>query len=286
EYGIYLGLLTAFSLAPWAVARGLARWRGEVPRPGALREVGTLARSLPAVLVVLIAYTNLKSRLFVLHPTLYDAELARLDAIVHFGGGDFLGWILSTTADPRFMHGLALVYFYAWLGLALPFSAAFLRGGGDAARRVLAALALLYAVGGLAYLALPALGPAFFERERFAHLAGGLAWNVQESMRAALMAIAADPARPAVPFFGIAAFPSLHLGTTALGLFAAWRWSRPLFWLLVPFNLAIAWSALAWGWHYAVDFYPGVLLAWGAWWASGRLLRREPRGGGPAAVAP
>ncbi|HSM14093.1 MAG TPA: hypothetical protein VLA66_08485, partial [Thermoanaerobaculia bacterium] len=122
EYGTYLGLLTAFSLVPWAVARGLARWRGAPPRPGAVRDLGTLARSLPAVLVVLVAYTNLKSRLFVLHPTLYDAELARLDAIVHFGGGDFLGWILSTTADPRFMHGLALVYFYAWLGLALPFS--------------------------------------------------------------------------------------------------------------------------------------------------------------------
>ena len=52
--------------------------------------------------------------------------------------------------------------------------------------------------------------------------------------------------------------------------------------LLVPANLLVAWSALVWGWHYAVDFYPGLALAWGGWWAAGAMLgeadgrRRDP----------
>ena len=92
------------------------------------------------------------------------------------------------------------------------------------------------------------------------------------------------PQTRALPFFGIAAFPSLHLATTAIGLLAAGRWAKPLLVLLVPWNLAIAFAALLLGWHYAIDFYPGLLLAWGAWWCAGRLVPdAEPA---PAAPAP
>ena len=135
--------------------------------------------------------------------------------------------------------------------------------------------------GGFLYLALPALGPAFVARERFAELSWGAPFRVQESMLAALGAVARDPSSAVTPFFGIAAFPSLHLATTGLGLCVAWRWCRWLLPLLVPLNLAVAWSALVWGWHYAVDFYPGLLLAVAGWWAAGALLGqsggRRPR---------
>jgi membrane-associated phospholipid phosphatase len=271
-YGIFLGTVAGLALAPWAL---LEWWRRR--RPGSrteprLRDLVLLARGLFALLVVLIAYTNLKSRLFVLHPTLYDRELGRVDAWVHFGGGDFLGWVLSTTHRPFWMAVLDLVYFYAWLPLALPFAVSFARAGGGAARRVLAALGLVYVAGSLLYLAIPSVGPAFFERARFSHLSGLFGWTTQESMLEALERVAAYPDSPAIPFYGLAAFPSLHLASTGLGLAAAWRWCRPLLWLLVPWNLLIAWATVAWGWHYAIDLYPGLLLAWGAWIVAGRLL--------------
>jgi hypothetical protein len=272
EYGKFVGAIAAIALPVWAAAQLVRRRRGLFDRRAAATDLGELARAVVPFLLVLVAYTNLKARLVQLHPRIFDAPLARLDALVHFGGGDFVGWLLAVNDSRAWLGILGLVYLFAWVALALPFAFAFAVGGGRAARRVLLALGLVYIVGGFLYLALPSLGPAFVVRERFAHLAWGLPFQVQESMLSALRAVAGDPASPAVPFFGIAAFPSLHLATTGLGLFAAWRWARWLLVVLVPLNLLVAWSALVWGWHYAIDFYPGLLLAWGGWWAAGRMM--------------
>ena len=145
------------------------------------------------------------------------------------------------------------------------------RSGAALVRRALAALALCYIAGVFAYLALPSLGPALVESGRYAALSGSQAFTLQQSMLAALRYTVQNPQAPAAPFFGLAAFPSLHLATTALGLFVAWKSWRPLLFLLVPWNLAIAASAVYFGWHYVVDFYPALLLAALCWWATGRL---------------
>jgi hypothetical protein len=209
----------------WGAAQ-LLRWRrGRFDRSAATRRSRRAGARVLPFLLILVGYTNLKARLVQLHPRIFDAPLARLDALVHFGGGDFVGWLLAVNDQRQWLGILGLVYLFAWVALAMPFAFAFARGGGAAARGMLVALALVYIAGGFLYLALPSLGPAFVARERFAHLAWGLPFQVQESMLAALRAVARDPASPATPFFGIAAFPSLHLATTALGLFAAWRWS-------------------------------------------------------------
>lgn len=271
EYAKFLAAMAAVALPIWIGFRIADRVRGRFRARVAAGDLVELARSFAALLVVLVAYTNLKSRVTLLHPRLFDEPLADLDAALHFGGGDLLGWLLSFTHDPAWSARWGSVYFFAWAALALPFGVAFARAGAAAARRIAAALGFAYAAGSLLYLALPALGPAFAFRPRFAHLAGTAGFAVQESMLRAMLRLLADPQATAVPFFGIAAFPSLHLATTALGVLAAWRWARPLVPLLVLWNLAIAWSALYFGWHYAVDFYPGVALAAGAWWLAGRL---------------
>lgn len=271
EYAKFLAAMAAVALPIWIGFRIADRVRGRFRARAAARDLVELARSFAALLVVLVAYTNLKSRVTLLHPRLFDEPLADLDAALHFGGGDLIGWLLSFTHDPVWSARWGRVYFFAWAALALPFGVAFARAGAAAARRIAAALGFAYAAGSLLYLALPALGPAFAFRPRFAHLAGTTGFAVQESMLRAMLRLLADPQATAVPFFGIAAFPSLHLATTALGVLAAWRWARPLVPPLVLWNLAIAWSALYFGWHYAVDFYPGVALAAGAWWLAGRL---------------
>lgn len=284
----FVGAIAVLALPLWALARAQEAWRRRFEARRAALDLAAFLRALAAFLAILVAYTNLKSRVLLLHPTLYDRELARVDAWIHFAGGDLLAWVLERTADPDRMHALGLLYFYAWLGLAIPFAIAFARGGGRAARRILAALGLVYVAGAVLYVALPAVGPAFFERARWSHLAGSPTWIVQERMLAQLRAVAADPGNGIVPFSGLAAFPSLHLATIFLGVLAAWRWSRWLLVALVPFSLAVAWSAVAWGWHYAVDFYPGVALAVGGWWLSGRWVPLPASGSpgtGPAPAA-
>lgn len=277
EYSQFLAAILAVSAPIWLVAQLLRARRGRFAWSRVRDDLGGLLRPFAALLLVLVAYTNLKSRSAQLHPRLFDEALERLDAVLHFGGGDLVGWLLAFTHDPEASALWSHVYLFAWLPLAIPFGVAFARAGAPAARRIAVALALAYAAGSLVYLLVPSLGPAFAFRPRFAHLAGIPAYQVQESMLGAYLWLLRHPGSEAVPFFGIAAMPSLHLATTALGLFAAWRWCRPLLWLLVPWNLAIAWSALYFGWHYAIDFYPGLALAWGGWWAAGRWGEGENR---------
>ena len=269
EYLRFFGVILLVTLPFWLLAQGARAVRRSFRWADAARDLALFARSLVALLVVLVAYTNLKARLFLFAPRLFDGALERLDALVHFGGGDFVGWTLELTHDPGRNTLLAWAYLLAWAVFALPLAAAFARDGGPAARRALAALGVAYVIGSLAYLAVPSMGPAFFTRERYAHLADNSAWQIQEQMRQALLYLVQHPTSPAVPFFGIAAFPSLHAATTGLGALICWRHSRWLLWLVVPANLLVSWSAVHFGWHYAIDLYPGFALAGVAWWVAG-----------------
>ncbi len=257
SYLQFLLSIAAIVLPPWLVA-SLVRKLGGRLEPGSFgRDLGIFLRALAALLVVLVAYTNLKCRLLLFHPQLFDRILGHLDDTLHMGGGDFVAWV-TTLHSPQRTMVLQYVYYFAWAALALPLAVAMAKSGAALIRRTLAALGLCYVGGVFVYLALPSLGPALVERGRYAALAGSHAFALQQTMLEALRFTVQNPQAPAAPFFGLAAFPSLHLATTALGLFLAWKSWRPLLLLLVPWNLAIAASAVYLGWHYVVDFYPGL----------------------------
>ncbi len=275
EYLRFFGAILAVTLPLWVAVQVYRAWRRRFRWREAGLDLVRFARALAALLVVLVAYTNLKARLFLFAPRLLDGLLERLDAWVHFGGGDFVGWTLGFTHDAGRNALLAWAYLLAWAVFALPLGAAFARDGGPAARRALAALGLAYVIGSLFYLAFPSMGPAFYVRARYAHLADNWAWQTQEQMRQALLYLVQHPAAPAVPFFGIAAFPSLHAATTGLGALICWRHARWLLAVIVPANLLVAWSAVHFGWHYAIDLYPGFALAALAWWVAGRWVASE-----------
>jgi hypothetical protein len=217
DYLRFFGAILAVTLPFWVVAQlaRAARRRFDARRAG--EDLRLFLRALLPLLLVLVAYTNLKARLFVFRPELADPWLARLDALVHFGGGDFIGWLLGFTGNRALDQFLAIAYVLAWAVFALPLGVAFARHGGRAARRALTALAIAYVVGGFLYFAAPSVGPAFFVRERFDHLAGNLSHALQSDMLRAMLYLVAHPHEKAIPFFGIAAFPSLHMATTFLG---------------------------------------------------------------------
>jgi len=276
-----------FALPCWGMVQLYRLVRRRFDGRRAAGDLLLFARAIPPLLLILVAYTNLKARLFVFRPELSDPWLSRLDALVHFGGGDLIGWLLGFTGVEARDLFLAYVYVLAWVVLALPLGVAFAVHGGSAARRVLAAFGLAYLVGGFLYFLFPSVGPAFFVRERFAHLAGNPAYALQTDMLQWMLYLIAHPYAKAVPFFGIAAFPSLHMATTALGALICWTYVRWLLVLIIPGNLLVAWSALHFGWHYIIDFYPGIAIALFAWWATGKWLgpRAEDGPESPAAAA-
>lgn len=273
SYLAFLGVISLVVLPGRLLADAVRRRRGTL-HPGAGRaDLVVYLRALAPLLLVLVAYTNLKCRLLLFHPRLFDPIFRRLDDLLHRGGGDFLAWV-TAFHSPSATVACFYLYYYAWAALALPLAVAVARrpaAGTALARRTFAALGLCYIAGVFLYLALPSLGPALVEPGRYSALAGTAVFTLQQEMLRALHYIVQNPQAPAIPFAGLAAFPSLHLATSALGLFVAWRSWRPLLLLLVPWNLAIAASAVYYGWHYVVDFYPALLLSWGAWVAAGRF---------------
>jgi membrane-associated phospholipid phosphatase len=94
-----------------------------------------------------------------------------------------------------------------------------------------------------------------------------------------------------LPLDSRAAFPSLHAAVSLLALVYAWRFARPLFYLLLPFAVGLWASTIYLRHHYFVDLLAGFALApaafvlaprLDAWWAR----RQRALGFGTARGAP
>jgi hypothetical protein len=269
SYLQFLLAISVFVLPPWMVVSLVRRLRGRLPPRTFVPELLVYLRSLAALLVALVAYTNLKCRLLLYHPQLFDRIFWQLDDTLHMGGGDLVAWVTSLHSPPRTVI-LQNIYFYAWAALALPLAVAMARSGVTLVRRALAALALCYIGGVFAYLALPSLGPALVESGRYAALSGSHAFALQQSMlaalrytvqnsgtgRAVLRAAASEPA-PRPP-------RSVSSSPGGPGARCSSRSCR---------GISRSRGAAYFGWHYLIDITP----AWGSprLQAAGRLLRRQ-----------
>jgi membrane-associated phospholipid phosphatase len=56
--------------------------------------------------------------------------------------------------------------------------------------------------------------------------------------------------------------PSLHVGAQAFFMFFARRRSKVLFALFAALTAVTFFTSVVSGWHYAIDGYAGLLLAW------------------------
>lgn len=74
------------------------------------------------------------------------------------------------------------------------------------------------------------------------------------------------------PFAGISAMPSMHVAVVALYAMVAWRRWIPAgiaVWIFVLLTQA---GSVVLAWHYAIDGYVGILLAWTSWVLAGRWV--------------
>lgn len=72
------------------------------------------------------------------------------------------------------------------------------------------------------------------------------------------------------PYAGISAMPSMHVAVVALCAIVAWRRSRPAGLALWTFVLGTQVGSVVLAWHYAIDGYAGIALAWASWVLAGR----------------
>ena len=294
RFGVNVGASLAAQLPMLAIAAGLVA-AGVAVRTLSLARTGGAARARlylrrmarPAALadaagfvvaMTLVSYGYSWLKVFVprLHPVLFDLLLAVADEVVHFGVNPnrFLielfpssgFWRVVDLYYAQFLLTIAVAF--AWLGAALSFRER---------ARFAAGFALLWIVGGWAYVGTPSLGPCYVFPADYAAVRPEmpLQTQTQKLLLAQYHAVTEGSKEGGTiglnAAFGIGAMPSLHVaGQAFVAFFARRRNPRFSFFfgLLTAFTFL---GSLITGWHYAVDGYAGVLLGWAAWKLGERL---------------
>jgi hypothetical protein len=259
--------------------RDLARWA-----VGFLRAEGLAANALHTLALFLLfgaGFAVLKGAVAVAAPFAWDATLAELDRVLHFGRypHEWLGPLLDR---PAVVFAVNFVYNLWFLVLV----ASFLAAAGDTRRpalrhQYLMSFMLVWFVGGfLVAMAFSSAGPCFFAPIGLGDLYAPLMdrlhaadarfdiWAV-ETQAALWAGFTGD--RPGSA--GISAFPSMHVATATLFALAARRVHRGLFAASVAFWALIMLGSVLLAWHYAVDGYAAALIAIVVWRLCGRYGR-------------
>jgi PAP2 superfamily len=237
-----------------------------------LRAVATPASALLwlrvwlAAMAMTYAYSWLKVSVPLLRRTLLDPALWSLDRTLHLGVSPSVFVVELVRGTP--LAGWLDLWYGFWVTSVLAALAYVFLSERVAERRNFAfACAFLWLGGVWVYLALPALGPCFASPDVFAGILGEMPHTAftqsvlwQNYLR--MLAGRDGTLRQFNPYLGVAAFPSLHVG--AHWLFALWarRHERRLFLPLAAATGVTFLASVASGWHYAVDGYAGMLLAW------------------------
>lgn len=256
--------------------------------------IGTTVAMIAAVGAINYVYSGVKIAVPLINPSLHDDLLWNLDRILGLGFSpnvlllDLWGeWGLKAvdlTYGNVFAHTLSLTIIY------------FL-GDPDNRRRLafLLGSAVLWVMGCWLYLAIPALGPAYAYYdlwEPVRHLIPNTT-RTQAMLMANYQRLLASRSGAPAPgmihvLYGIAAFPSLHVGFHAF--IAKWGSAlyprlRLLFWFALALIVA---GSIVTGWHYAIDSVAGLLLGLGAFALAERIVpfrERYDQAAPPAARA-
>ena len=200
-----------------------------------------------------------------LRTDLYDPALWKLDRFMH------LGFSPSVFATALFETSDVAGWLDRWYGLWTPsvlVMLAFFTASADSLlrRRFMLSCVFLWGLGCWLYVALPALGPIFYVPELWKEIAGRIPsasamhdalWANYQKMLAGRNGVL----REFNPIYAIAAMPSLHVGAHALFAIWSWRHARPISLVFIVATFFTFLGSLVTGWHYAVDGYVGILLA-------------------------
>ncbi len=221
-----------------------------------------------AMLLATYAYAWLKVNVPLVRHVLFDQELWSLDVLMHLGVSPSV--FLTSLFDGSFLTGWIDFWYEYWsrtvlivLVVLTAFHDAELR------RRFVTAIVLLWTFGAWIYVALPALGPIYAFPEIWQAgssipypRALGTQMGLLQNYQILQEGLATGQLQGFNPTRGIAAMPSLHVGTHVL--FAIWAWFRlrPLFVVFLLASIFTFLGSILTGWHYAVDGYVGAALAW------------------------
>jgi hypothetical protein len=206
-------------------------------------------------------YGWIKLAIPLLHARLFDQELWNLDQAVFFGHSPNI-LFLDLFSSPVALHFFDWTYanvFIASINIASIF---FLS---DVDRRIrigfMNSNTLMWILGAWLYVFIPSLGPAYRFPGMWLPLSAMLT-QTQQLQRVLMTNYQHVLHNQAVNiFYGIAAFPSLHVAFE----FLVWLWLRRVWRLgaiaFAVFTVIIFLGSVVTGWHYLIDAIAGLVLA-------------------------
>jgi hypothetical protein len=240
-----------------------------------------------ASLFLVYGYTWLKVSIPLLRTSLFDPQLWQLDRLIHFGVSPSVLAIGLTAGTP--LAPFLDRYYGLWVPtLPILMGFFFALDRDDLRRNFALAAAVLWSAGAWIYFAVPVLGPCFASPDLLDPIRDQLprAVATQRALWDHYLMMVRGRSGGLTgfqPMYGVAALPSLHVGAHALLAFWARRHER---WLFVPAAVVTAltlFASVVTGWHYAIDGYAGILLAWLAVRLADRFdpVERPAAGGAP-----
>jgi hypothetical protein len=240
------------------------------------------ARLVFATSLMINTYGWIKLTVPLVHPRLFDQQLWNLDRRLFFGMSPNV-FFLELFRGPAMLRAIDTSY-AAIFGVSIILALAYFFS--HPSRRVRVAFAngnaAMWITGAWLYMLIPSVGPAY----RFPDLWFPYSASLQKTqlLQAVLMknylnvhrwsqgVAIQEPIRIA---YGIAAFPSLHVGFQTyvfLWLRRLWTWGEVLFGFFV---VAIFLGSIVTGWHYVIDGLAAILLAWTCYALTSRASRMK-----------
>lgn len=219
-----------------------------------------------------------------LNPFSWDDYFTRLDYHLHLAAypHTYLSWI---TESSFLLSSIDLIYqswFYMYYFSI--FCAAYYFYEKPEAKLYFLASCLTWAIGGnIIALIFSSAGPIFAEQvgRNPDYLAQLSLMSASDGLIPNLALIVRDKLWTSLEsngFSSISAFPSMHVASTVLMTIASfYTGSKILFRFMLVYCLLILVGSVVLMWHYAVDGYAGIFLAFLGWLAAKHLLRPANR---------
>jgi PAP2 superfamily len=208
-------------------------------------------------------YACIKLYIPIVHPRLFDQELWNLDARLFFGVSPNVffvtlfshPWVLKAidwTYANVFLASLWIAAVYFLSAPSRPLRLAFMDSN-----------VALWLIGAWLYMLVPSLGPAYRFPDVWLPLAGSLGRTqfLQQTLMTNYQTVIQGRPGTISLLYGVAAFPSLHVGFVTL----VWLWMRRS-WRLASlvfgaFTILMFIGSVVTGWHYLIDSLAGIALA-------------------------
>ncbi|MEY2926220.1 MAG: hypothetical protein RL367_697 [Pseudomonadota bacterium] len=248
-------LFTGMSV--WAPVTAFGVWWGASALAGKARQIPLYVAQLGAYLLILVAHFNTKLWMTAINPHLHDRFYMDVDQAfrpvidvsfaIHRLVGQF-GW-----ENKLYLFAFLAMYVCSIIVHSFRDFLTF--------RKMVFASMLIHVLGGIGYLIAPAIGPFLYEQglnaiasEQQQHMInvyhgvmqGGAGWISKYG--------------PTVIMAPPAAMPSLHVASSAIFVWYAWKHERWLCWGYIPLFAFIIAEAMATRWHYLIDIAFGLGL--------------------------